>query len=171
MGHDKAAVSYHAIPQFDYLAKILSAPCADVFISCRNDQPGFPGYKTIPDAFDFRSPLNGILSALQAHPEKAWLAVAVDMPFINETVIADLLLARNRDKLATSFLNPERNLPEPLLTIWEPRARDVLERYVKEGMISPQWILKHADVQLATVRDVKALYNVNSPGDWPYRSA
>jgi molybdopterin-guanine dinucleotide biosynthesis protein A len=107
------------------------------------------------------------MSALKSHPDKGWMVVAVDMPFVHAPVLKDLADARNTEKIATCFFNPERSLPEPLLAIWEPTALPVLEAYAAEGMISPQWILQHTDVALAAVRDVKFLLNVNYPTDWP----
>lgn len=167
MGTDKSLLVYHGKPQREYLFTVMQAFCEKVFVSCRKDQDIPAELNPLPDIYDFSSPMNGILSAFTQHPEKAWLVIAVDMPYVDEQVLHTLIQARNKQKMATCFFNDERKLPEPLLTIWEPAAFALLQQQAEQGMISPQKFLIEAAIQLASVPHSKALRNINTPHERP----
>jgi molybdenum cofactor guanylyltransferase len=167
MGTDKSLLVYHSKPQREYLFEIMQKFCEKVFISCREDQNVPAELNPLPDRYDFRSPMNGILSAFTQHPDKAWLVVAVDMPYVDEQVLQTLIQARHKQKIATCFFNEERKLPEPLLTIWEPIAFTPLRQQVEQGMISPQKFLLQAAIHLTSIPHSKALWNVNNPDERP----
>lgn len=160
MGRDKSGIVVHGKPQSEYLLDELNAVCKKTYISSKH-----PGAGVIVDAFDINSPLNGILSALQHAPGIAWLAVAVDMPYIDRKVLRILIDARDPAKLATSFYNKETNLPEPLLTIWEPASLEPLRKFVEAGNVSPRDFLSKHSVHLSMPPDPKVFYNMNTPED------
>jgi molybdenum cofactor guanylyltransferase len=168
MGRDKALLHYHGMPQRDYLRHVLMSCCEEVFLSCRPDQPVEAEWPIIQDIFDFRSPLNGIASALQQYPDCAWLTVAVDMPRVDEQAVSQLVAARNPEKMATCFYNPARKMPEPLLTIWEPSALPVLLRYIAAGTTGPQHVLNSEAIHTILPADAAVFLNVNCPTDWPF---
>lgn len=160
MGRDKSTVVVHGRPQKDYLFGELGAVCEQVYISTKSQSTG-----TIADAFDIESPLNGILSALQFAPEKAWLVVAVDMPFVDRTVLRFLMEARDPTKLATCFYNKDTGNPEPLISIWEPAAFELLKTFAASGNISPRDFLSANNVHVVDPPDAKVFYNMNRPED------
>ena len=103
----------------------------------------FPAHlNPLPDQFDFESPLNGILTAFAHDSIAAWLTVPVDMPLIDVEIIAYLLKKRDTNKVATCFFDSDGKNPEPLITIWEPRAYPLLLSFQKSGKISPRDFLK-----------------------------
>lgn len=167
MGRDKALLHYHGMPQRDYLRRVLLSCCEEVFLSCRPDQPMEAEWQIVKDVFDFRSPLNGIISALQQYPDRAWLVVAVDMPRVDEQVLLQLVAARDPEKIASCFYNPARKMPEPLLTIWEPSALPVLLRHVAAGTTGPQHVLNSEAIHAIQPLDSAIFLNVNYPTDWP----
>lgn len=167
MGRDKALLEFHGVPQREYLRRILARCCDEVFLSCRPDQAVDAGWNVVVDVFDFRSPLNGIMSALQQYPDRSWLAVAVDMPRVDDAILLQLVEARDPEKIATCFYNPVRKMPEPLLTIWEPAALAVLQRYVAGGTTGPQHVLNNEVIQAIQPLDADIFLNVNYPTDWP----
>lgn len=169
MGRDKALLDFHGVPQREYLREAMAACCKEIFLSCRQDQAVDAGWNAIVDVFAFRSPLNGIMSALQQHPDRAWLAVAVDMPRVDAGVLLALAAARDPGKIATCFYNPLRQMPEPLLTIWEPAALPVLQRHVAAGTTGPQHVLNSEVIQAIPPLDAAIFLNVNYPTDWPSR--
>jgi molybdopterin-guanine dinucleotide biosynthesis protein A len=162
MGRDKSLIVYHDVPQRDYLFGLLARHCAKVFTSCRQDQQVPPGLNPVFDCFDIPGPLNGILSAFEKE-ETSWLVVAVDMPFVDDNVLESIVSNRDKTKLATCFYNPETQLPEPLLTLWEKDAHVFLKKFAAAGNISPREFLRTHPVSMIQPPDPKALVNINYP--------
>jgi molybdopterin-guanine dinucleotide biosynthesis protein A len=120
MGRDKSLIPFHGKPQREYLAELLANYCDNVFLSRKKNDGVFPTFKTIPDNYPTDSPLNGILSAFDVHPDVAWLTVPVDMPWVDSKTITSLISNRDIYKAATCFLDSDGKNPEPLLPLWEP---------------------------------------------------
>jgi molybdopterin-guanine dinucleotide biosynthesis protein A len=165
MGQDKGLLDYRGKPQREYVFDLLSNVCEQVFTSCRAEQKLPASLNPITDKFAYDGPINGILSGIQAHPDKAWLIVAVDMPFVDLPSLQYLLTNRDRSKMATCFLHLPENFPEPLLTLWEPAAYPALEAYAAAGNISPRIFLESSSVKYLTPPDKKILSNINYPKD------
>lgn len=162
MGKNKSELEYHGIPQKEYAFGLLKDLCDKVFTSInKNIQPS--EFKNpLIDEFLLESPLNGILSAFHHYPDQAWLTLPVDMPFVDHSTLALLVSERNERKVATCFLDSEGSRPEPLLTIWEPRAYQLLIGFYERGGISPREFLMTSDVCLLEVPNKKVLQNINT---------
>ncbi len=165
MGKDKSLLVYQGKPQREYLFDLLSSVCSKVFTSCRTDQEVPPELNPIFDQFDFPGPINGILSAFQTSPDVSWLILAVDMPFIDDTALDFLGKNRDKNKVATCFLNMREKFPEPLLTLWEPSAYPLLLNFANSGNISPRAFLEQADIKAIPPPNEKILLNINYPKD------
>ena len=164
MHQDKAQLMYHGKPQQEHLYELLSTVCDKVYLSCRDDvQAATSPYACISDAFINLGPYGGILSAFMYEPNVAWLVVAVDLPFLTEAAITDLVTNRNISKLATCFIDPKNEFPEPLISIWEPRAYPRMLDFLSKGYSCPRKVLINSDTEVLTKRDVHALTNVNTP--------
>lgn len=162
MGKDKGTLSFHDKPQREHLFDLLTKFCSKVHVSCKHQDTVPASLNPIADAFDMESPLNGILSAMQSDPQAAWLAVAVDMPLVDETAIRFLLEHRDDARIATCFRDSDGKLPEPLFTIWEPKAYSLLLKFHQTGNISPRQFLKENDILLLDAPDKNVLRNINS---------
>ncbi|MEQ8423329.1 MAG: NTP transferase domain-containing protein, partial [Cyclobacteriaceae bacterium] len=142
MGMDKARISYHGLPQKDHLFQLLGRSCDKVFISISKEAEPADYNNPIVDAFGLETPLDGILSAFQKHPHIAWLTVPIDMPFVDDHTIQFLIDHRDTGKVATCFYDTSGKLPEPLLTLWEPKSKDLLLEFYGDGKLSPREFLK-----------------------------
>lgn len=165
MGFDKSKICYHAIPQREYIATVLSACCEAVFISCRNNEK-IPGYQVIPDAFPSKGPLIGLLSAFQKFPRSAWITVPVDMPELDENILLCLVRNRHPQRVATCFCYPEKGSTEPLPSLWEPTAYSLLLDFYQKGKRSLRDFLKQHPVQRIPTPHPNALININTPDEW-----
>ena len=90
MGEDKALLKYHGQTQLEYGYKLLEKFCAKTFISINHKHSAEKTRKKFPfiiDQFEQGGPLNGIASALSAHPDKAWLVIACDLPLLDELTL------------------------------------------------------------------------------------
>lgn len=163
MGVDKSSIQYHGIPQRDYLYTILEKFCVKVFVSRGQNSNAEDTGRMITDAFPFDGPINGILSAFQSDNTVAWLTVPIDMPNVDEQLIQTLIRHRDTNKVATCFYDSDGNKPEPLLTIWEARARAALLAFVDHGNISPREFLMANPIHMVRVPSASSLLNINTP--------
>jgi molybdenum cofactor guanylyltransferase len=161
MGSDKALIDYHGKPQREYLFDVLGNLCHEVYTSCRVQHTVPPRLNPLPDVLKINSPLNGILTAFQMHPDRAWLAVAIDLPNISAKVLQELISHRDVQKLATCFFDAAANAVEPLLTIWEPAARSLLAANANSGNVSPRSFLQGHDVNIVFGMEESVFINVN----------
>ena len=164
MGHDKARIEYHGKSQLEYTAELMEGTDQN-FYSCRPNQEKFwqSDYPVIHDKFLDMGPFGAILSAFQKYPNNAWLVVACDIPLIDRDTIRYLLENRNPSKVATAFYNPETKFPEPLITLWEPKAYPRLLQFMAQGYSCPRKVLINSDIEMLYLEDASVLRNVNNP--------
>ena len=169
MGEDKGRIQWHGIEQRYHMANMLSQFCSEVFISCRPEQVGEidARYKLLPDSIEGAGPLCGILSAFKAYPDVAWLVTACDLPLLDEATLQFLIENRVDTTLASTYESPYDSLPEPLITIWEPSAYDLLLQFFNEGFNCPRKILirNKERVNILQPNESDALLNANTPAD------
>ena len=170
MGTDKSTLDYHGKPQVEFMFELVSSMVSKAFVSVKDESAsvGFTEH-VIVDAYPQGGPVNGMLSAMDQYPSKAWLVLAVDMPFVNAQTIRQLISNRNENKLATSFATKESGLPEPLATIWEPASIELLKyEYMEEDKRCPRKFLIENDVELVHPKDDIELYNANNPEEYKH---
>ncbi len=167
LGRDKGLIKWQGKEQRYHIADILKAQCEQVFISCRAEQQAeIPeGYQPLPDTFLDLGPYGGILSALRAQPDHAWLVVACDLPLLDADTIQFLIEHRNRETIATTFESPHDGLPEPLITIWEPESYPVLLSFLAKQYSCPRKVLINSETTILKAPNPDALMNVNTPED------
>lgn len=170
MGTDKSALDYHGKPHVEFMYELVSSMVSKAFVSVKDGskQPEFTD-QVIADAYEQGGPINGILSAMTQFPNKAWLVLAVDMPFVNEETIQQLITNRNKNKIATAFATKESDLPEPLAAIWEPGAEELVKQhYIVEDKRCPRKFLIDKDIELVYPADDLELYNANNPDEYQH---
>jgi molybdenum cofactor guanylyltransferase len=165
MGEDKSLISYHNKTQQDHLTEIFQELGINSYISCRADQAGSINKPYIADSFLGLGPYGGILSAFQQDPDVAWLVIACDLPLITKDEISQLISSRNPNKIATACYNPETEFPDPLFTIWEPKAYHTLLSYLSIGYSCSRKVLINSEIELLHLNDPKVLKNANTPED------
>ena len=165
MGSAKSHINYHGKPQSEYEADLLKQFCTTTYLSTSQHSVTEEGssYESIPDTFIGLGPFGGILSAFRKDPNAAWLTVACDLPYLDKETVAQLVRARNTSKVATCFYNPETDFPEPLITIWEPRAYPILLDYLAQGYSCPRKVLINSDIELIKMADPVKMKNANTP--------
>ncbi|UII79606.1 NTP transferase domain-containing protein [Flagellimonas sp. CMM7] len=171
MGSDKGLIKYHSIPQQEHLYKLLERTCDKVFLSMREEQQsGMDNdFNTIVDQNEYRGPFNGILSAHKTYPNAAWFVLACDVPLIDLKALKNLADNRNPKKLATSYATKKNNLPEPLITIWEPEGLKRAISYLETSESTcPRKFLINSDVELINPKHDELLYNANSVSDYEF---
>ncbi len=164
MGKDKAQLDFHGKPQQEFLHTLFKESHFQVYLSTRNGQI-ISGYDCIQDTFIGLGPFGAICSAFQKDPNKAWLVVATDLPFIDRTVLDLLLQKRDPKKIATAFKGIDNDFPEPLITLWEPKAYPILLQYLALGVSCPRKVLINNEVEIIDI-DKRFITNVNTPDEY-----
>lgn len=164
MGRDKGLIDYHGMPQREYAYRLLSKVCQKTFLSVRPEQVvEIPAsLKPLPDVMLGLGPYGAILSAFQAHPDKAWLILACDLPLADAAALDYLISHRNPSKMATAFQSPVSDFPDPLLTIWEPKSYLPLLQFLAQGYSCPRKALINSDIELLKAPVGDWLKNVNT---------
>jgi len=165
MQTDKGSLKYFGKSQRLHVHELLSVCCTQTYISYANaeavnEQEQLP---VIVDAFLGLGPFGGILSAFQTNPNAAWLTVACDLPYLSAQTLAYLVEHRNPSKMATCFIDSDNKFPEPLITIWEPRAYPLMLQFLSQGYSCPRKVLINTDVELLQAPAIDDLQNVNYP--------
>ena len=167
MGRDKAALEYAGRSQLERAFALLDPLVSRCFVSVRADQQHDPLRARFPQLVDaapgVEGPAAGILSALRAHPQSAWLVLACDLPFLDAGTLQHLIARRDPTRTATAFRSSHDGLPEPLCAIYEPAARSALEAFVAGGRICPRKFLIQSDALLLDQPRAESLDNVNTP--------
>jgi molybdopterin-guanine dinucleotide biosynthesis protein A len=172
MGVDKAALNYHGKPQSQILVDILRGCNTPPHVSCRAEQTvdflldlAAEDVPIIADTFLELGPFGAILSAFRHDPNAAWLVVACDLPLLDAETLEFLIKNRHLSAVATAFKSPqsENSFPEPLITIWEPRAYPILLSFLAQGISCPRKVLINSAIELLNAPNIDALMNVNTP--------
>ena len=168
MGQDKGMIDYHGIPQREYVYKLLEKFTEQTFMSCRPDQVNEfdDKFNVIPDSISDLGPFGAILSAFREYPNHAWIVIACDIPLIDKKVITELIHGRNESKIATAFYNEETKFPDPLITIWEPKAYPQLLHFLSLGYSCPRKALINSNSEILHPSDPHFLLNANNPNDY-----
>ncbi len=138
------------------------------YVSVRKSQaqlPAFSDQRLLPDEDQDIGPLAGLLSAFREDPSCAWLVVAVDMPFLSEESLRQLLEQRDPLAFATAFRNSEINAPEPVCAIYEPKILPVLLAAKARGRYTLK-LLRDLPVRLVEPEHPAELANINDPEDY-----
>ncbi len=168
MQTDKSRLSYVAGKKhYQHLADLMQPFCQQIYVSVRDEEQA-QAYElpAITDKFIGLGPYGGILSAFMHNPNTAWLVLAVDLPLIDTPTLEKLTADRDIHKTATCFIDPQEEFPEPLISIWEPRAYPVMLDFLSKGYSCPRKVLINSDIHLITDRNPKALTNVNTPEEY-----
>ncbi|MGB0892734.1 MAG: NTP transferase domain-containing protein [Flavobacteriaceae bacterium] len=162
MGTDKSQLDYHGKPQKEHVKELLESNNIETFYSVESNSN-----KTdeIHDTFLNLGPFGGICSAFQKDPNSAWLVLATDVPFVNSELIQLLLQKRNPSKIATAIKGKGKEFPEPLITIYEPKAYTKLLHYLAQGYSCPRKMLINSDIEIIEVNDA-LIRNVNTPEEF-----
>ena len=162
MGQDKSNLDYFGKPQKIVAKQLLESNNLETFYSVQNASE----YDDeIHDKFLNLGPFGGICSAFQKDPNAAWFVLATDVPFVNDQIIKLLLNQRNPGKIATAIKGKGKDFPEPLITIYEPKAYPILLQYLAQGYSCPRKALINSEVEIVEVDD-DFIRNINTPVDF-----
>ncbi|MTB51535.1 NTP transferase domain-containing protein [Lewinella sp. W8] len=166
MGEDKRFLTYRS--GLTELERMVSL-CRDelgltthLSVSNADDAP-LPGVPTLADRFLGLGPLGAICSAFLREPDVAWLVLPCDLPLLEADTLRQLIAARAVDKVATAVKGSSKPFPEPLVTIYEPRAYPRLLSFLGLGYSCPRKMLINSEVAHFKIADETPIRNANTP--------
>jgi molybdenum cofactor guanylyltransferase len=167
LGRDKGLLCWNGYPQRQYLLDLIDAIGIPAYLSCRVEQTTSVRVpdQVILDTTSPVGPAGGILSAWERYPDVAWLVVACDMPLIDRELLAYIIQHRDPAVAVTSMASPASGEAEPLLAIWEPGARPMLEASVRNGNFRLRGVLSKLPLTLLPAPWPERLRNINTVED------
>ena len=187
MGQDKSQLQIRKqISQLDYLWELVNPLVEQCFVSVAHQTQPAHSYPFIQDKESNQGPLGGIISALTAHPNAAFLVVACDLPLLNETTLKNLISQRNISTVTntntntsaannqsdinttaeiTCYLNAHDHRPEPLCAIYEPSALKNLVTSLDNQLYCARKVVENSNYLSLNLTESYALNNANTPQD------
>lgn len=187
MGTDKALLPLPDKPDItfvEHLASLLASTCHEVLLVAR-DPIQAADYAPIiasdvhllTDETPNTGPLMGLYSGLKAMHSLSThaLLVAVDMPFVQPTLISYLLAQPHNDTLLIPLVE---QIPQVLLAVYPRAALPRIEARLREGRRDLRSLLTACPVryieeaQLRTVDPLlRSFVNINTPEEFDQRSS
>lgn len=168
MGEEKGLIQYHQRTQAEHLIVLFEELGMEVFLSVREEQKEkyvFLNRPFVSDQMIGAGPLGGIASAMRAMPQTAFLVVACDLPNVQREHLEFLLKQRNAKSFATCYESPLDGGPEPLCSIYEPKAFSALMKVWVNGKSCPRKMLFNRIAEVLPIQNSSFLLNVNTQED------
>lgn len=168
MGEEKGLIQYHQRTQAEHLIVLFEELGMEVFLSVREEQKEkyvFLNRPFVSDQMIGAGPLGGIASAMRAMPQTAFLVVACDLPNVQREHFEFLLKQRNAKSFATCYESPLDGGPEPLCSIYEPKAFSALMKVWVNGKSCPRKMLFNRIAEVLPIQNSSFLLNVNTQED------
>jgi molybdopterin-guanine dinucleotide biosynthesis protein A len=124
--------------------------------------------RRIQDAPGVEGPLGGLLAALRWRPRARWILISCDAPFLSADALRWLLAQAKPGAIAVVPHLDAPETPEPLIALYTPRARSLMEQAARAGERSIRRILARKRIHSPRVPEDlrKAFANVNTPEEW-----
>lgn len=166
MGSDKAALELDGVTLLQRAVNLLEPRVDSVYVSVRATDSLRKHFNCISDSIADGGPAAGLLSAHIAHPDKAWLAIACDMPRLSHGLLQNLIAERDPAAGATCWAGTDGK-PEPLCAIYEPvTLAAFLQSVTAGGQASPRNWLAERGAKVLQLPESGALRSANTPEEW-----
>jgi len=165
MGTDKGLLVYHDRPQQYHVYEMLNTICDRVFLSCNKTQFAniLPGYAALEDDAEFANigPMAALLTAFFHHPEKDFLIVGCDYPFLKKKTLQHFVDTLSKKSLAAAFYNTDHKY-EPLLAWYSLASANILKNYFNCGKYSLQQFLNEEAAEKYRPEEPTAMKSVDT---------
>ena len=146
MGMDKSLLVYHKKSQHYHVHDMLKEDCEEVIISCNKKQASAipEEYRKIVDHSQYENigPMAALLSAFSEFPDKDFITIGCDYPFLTIENIKQLIEAKDGNHIAACFYNSQTEMKEPLLAYYSKDCFNLLLEYFNRKDYSLRNFLK-----------------------------
>jgi molybdopterin-guanine dinucleotide biosynthesis protein A len=166
MGRPKQLVEVGEITMIERVVWALSGEVDQlVLLGAGPVPPSLESLPRVADAAGCKGPMAGILGAMRADPEACWLVTPCDLPLLRPEAVRWLVSVRRSGSWA--LLPSLDGFVEPLLALYEPQARSLLEEAAADGNHALHRLA--LSPRVATPEPPQALrqcwFNANTPGE------
>ena len=145
MGMDKSKVSYHNMEQRYHVYEMLQPLVEKVFLCCNHMQSTTIQapylHLTDNELYANIGPMGALLSAYKAFPEKNFVVVGCDYPFLTTATLNIFVRDIVNKNQPLAFYNETVNLYEPLLAYYAASNADGIKTIFADGNYSLQYFL------------------------------
>lgn len=132
MGRPKQLIEIGGTTMIEHVVAALDEEVEEILLLGAGRVPeALEGLSRIADAKGFGGPMAGVLGAMRAEPEASWVVAPCDLPLLRPEAVRWLVSWR-RSGAWVVFPTLE-GLVEPLLALYEPEARALLEEAAADG--------------------------------------
>ncbi|GJL79424.1 MAG: molybdenum cofactor guanylyltransferase [Nitrospinaceae bacterium] len=173
MGKPKFSLSYNGVSETERMIKVLNQSCDKIFLSSRSDLDMGPladraGVDRVNDDHIGLGPVGGLATLMAAHPDKAWMITACDMPFLDIKNFEIILNERDPLRYGTCFTQKGQRGFEPMCAIYEPKFILPLYEAMSRRELSLSRIIRELPFKLVKVpeKDRYNFMNINTPEEY-----
>ena len=164
MGRLKQFVEVGESTMIERVVRSLSGEVSEIVLLGGGPVPSsLESHSRVADSDDCRGPMAGILGAMRAKPEACWVVAPCDLPLLRPAAVQWLVASRRPG--AWAVLPSLEGFVEPLLALYEPQARALVE----EAATAEEYSLHRltSSSRVATAEPPAALrrcwFNANTP--------
>lgn len=186
MGQDKLWLMLDGMPLIEHVVRRVLPLAAEVLLSAADAQPfaafagrlcaeGVPA-RVVSDVYAGAGPLAGLHAGLAAAQHDLVLALAGDMPFVNEVLLRHMIaLAEGFDAVAPLVPHPQTGelAWEPLHALYRRSCLSAVTARLAAGERRVQSFFPDVRVRAVPAAELArydpaglSLFNVNTPEDW-----
>jgi molybdopterin-guanine dinucleotide biosynthesis protein A len=172
MGIDKSRLIYHDKEQRYHIYEMLQPFFQNTILCCNDVQAAGiqTPYQYIIDKDEFKNigPMGALLSAYDAFPEKNFVAVGCDYPFLTAATINNFINSIINKNSPSACYNQESGFYEPLLAYYTAENVAGIKELYAAGNYSLQKFLRqqHAfeftDFELSEIKSVDTIEEMNA---------
>ncbi|MBD3872572.1 MAG: molybdopterin-guanine dinucleotide biosynthesis protein B [Acidobacteria bacterium] len=165
MGRPKQLVVHRGVTLSERAVEAISGPVEKIVFAGSGPVPrSLESLPRLPDSPGVVGPLAGLLSVMRWAPDATWVVAACDMPRVNSEAVA-WLIGQRRPGVWAVMPSLRHGRVEPLLAVYEPQARPLLEAQAACSRWGPRHLAANDRVICPTPpAELSAAWeNVNTP--------
>ena len=173
MGRPKQLVVHRGVTLSERAVEAVEGPVEKIVLAGSGPVPGpLESLPRLPDPPGLAGPLAGLLSVMRWAPDATWVVAACDMPKVSSEAVA-WLIGQRRPGVWAVMPRLRTGRIEPLLALYEPQARPLLEAQATRGKWGPRHLAANDRVICPSPPPeiIGAWENVNTPEEIASASA
>ena len=164
MGRPKQLVEIGNVTMIENVVGALEKEVDEIALLGAGPIPSsLDGLARVADAKDCRGPMAGILGALRCRPDSRWVVAPCDLPLLRPAAVRWIIDAN--EPQAWAVFPSFDGFVEPLLALYEPKSRTLLEEAAAAGEHALHRLASNPRVVTAEPPEAlrRCWFNANTP--------